>query len=235
MVFLMNTRKPKTQRALSRYLAKQLFFLILVSSTLFLFAQDTSWIMAWLFVASLLIIMLANLLAMDRCLLAERSKLQEGTKRWDIALSTFVAIVGPFFVWITAALDRRYRWGAAVPPLVSGIGLLVFLLASFFATWAMHTNQFFSATVRIQADRGQQVIDNGPYRLVRHPGYLGGIIGILATALALQSSVALLPALLVSVGFVVRTAFEDRTLMQELEGYCSYAQQVKYRLVKFVW
>lgn len=235
MVFLMNTQKPETQRALSRYLAKQLFFLVLVACTLFLCAKDAMWTMAWLFMASLLLVMAANLLAMDRALLAERSKIQKGTKGWDIALSAFVAIIGPYLVWITAALDRRYGWGVAIPLWASGIGLLVFLLASFFATWAMHTNQFFSATVRIQDDRNQKVVDSGPYALVRHPGYLGGIIGILATPLALQSSVALLPALLVSVGFVVRTAFEDRTLMQELEGYRSYAQQVKYRLVKFVW
>lgn len=235
MVFLMNTRKPETQRALSRYLAKQLIFLVLVACTLFLCAKDAMWLMAWLFVASLLLIMIANFLVMDRSLLAERSKMQEGTKGWDIALSPFVAIVGPFLVWITAALDRRYRWGEAIPLWASGIGLLVFLLASFLATWAMHTNQFFSATVRIQADRGQRVIDSGPYRLVRHPGYLGGIIGILATALALQSYVALLPASLVSLGFVVRTSFEDRTLIRELEGYRSYSERVKYRLVRFVW
>ena len=217
------------------YLTKQLLFLILVAFLLFLCSQDLGWTMAWLYLSSLVCIMLANVLAMNRSLLSERAQLQEGTKRWDVFLSSFVAIIGPCLVLLTAALDHRDHWEKAVPNVMSGIFLLVFLLASLFATWAMHTNQFFSATVRIQTDRGQKVVDRGPYALIRHPGYLGGIIGILATALALQSFFALLPASLVAIGYVVRTALEDRVLRSELAGYQQYAERVKYRLVLFVW
>lgn len=162
--------------------------------------------------------MAVNLLAMNRSLLTERSKLQEGTKKWDVGLSLLVAVIGPFLVVVVASLDHRHHWGETVPALASNVFLLLFLLGSFFATWAMHTNQFFSATVRIQADREQKVVDNGPYQLVRHPGYLGGIIGILATALALQSYVALVPASLVVIGYVVRTALEDRVLRTGYSG-----------------
>ncbi len=220
---------------LFRYLTKQLLFLLLVAFLLLFSSRDPMWTKAWLYMASLLLIMAVNLLAMNRSLLTERSKLQEGTKRWDVGHSLFVAVIGPFLVVIVAALDHRCHWGETVPALASYVFLLLFLLSSFFATWAMHTNQFFSATVRIQADREQKVVDNGPYQLVRHPGYLGGIIGILATALALQSYVALVPATLVVIGYVVRTALEDRVLRNELEGYQAYSLRVRYHLVPFVW
>jgi protein-S-isoprenylcysteine O-methyltransferase Ste14 len=56
-----------------------------------------------------------------------------------------------------------------------------------------------------------------------------------ATALALGSLWALIPAGIVVCLFVVRTALEDRTLQEELEGYKDYAQRVRYRLLPGVW
>ena len=93
----------------------------------------------------------------------------------------------------------------------------------------------FSKIVRIQTERGHTVVDTGPYRLVRHPGYAGMIVFMLASALALESLWALIPAALVAVVLVIRTALEDRTLLAELPGYRQYAQQTRYRLVPGVW
>jgi len=102
-------------------------------------------------------------------------------------------------------------------------------------TWGMVSNKFFSTAVRIQTDRDHTVASGGPYRYVRHPGYVGYITASFATALALGSLWALIPAGLTMCLLVVRTALEDQTLQDELDGYKEYAQQVRYRLLPGVW
>ena len=89
--------------------------------------------------------------------------------------------------------------------------------------------------VRIQTERGHQVISTGPYRWVRHPGYAGALITYLATPFFLDSIWALLPALFLMVVLVVRTSLEDRTLQEELTGYREYAGRVRFRLLPGVW
>ena len=97
------------------------------------------------------------------------------------------------------------------------------------------SNRFFSTMVRIQADRGQTVATAGPYRYVRHPGYVGYSVSFFGMALALGSLWALVPAVLMACLLVVRTALEDRTLQDELAGYTDYARQVRYRLLPGIW
>jgi len=75
----------------------------------------------------------------------------------------------------------------------------------------------------------------GPYRLVRHPGYLGAILGALATPLMLGSLWTFVPAAIVAALFAVRTHLEDQTLRRELQGYERYAQRTRFRLVPWVW
>ncbi len=99
----------------------------------------------------------------------------------------------------------------------------------------MASNRFFSATVRIQKDRNHQVVTTGPYRYVRHPGYVGGIIAMLMTPLALGSWVALIPSFVVASGFVLRTSLEDKVLQEELGGYKDYAKNIRYRLFPMIW
>jgi protein-S-isoprenylcysteine O-methyltransferase Ste14 len=89
--------------------------------------------------------------------------------------------------------------------------------------------------VRIQSDRGQAVCRSGPYRFVRHPGYVGFILQSLGTPLLLGSKWALLPGLITVALMVIRTALEDRFLQGELPGYREYVGQVRYRLVPGVW
>ena len=99
----------------------------------------------------------------------------------------------------------------------------------------MASNAFFSAYVRIQTERGHAVVSTGPYRWVRHPGYASGLGSTLATPFVLGSVWALVPAGLVVVLLVVRTALEDRTLRKELPGYAEYSGRVRFRLVPGVW
>ena len=96
-------------------------------------------------------------------------------------------------------------------------------------------NRFFSTTVRLQCDRGQYVIRSGPYRIVRHPGYVGGILLGISMALVLGSLWALIPAGGVLILLIIRTYLEDITLQKELQRYTDYAQKVRYRLVPGIW
>jgi len=83
--------------------------------------------------------------------------------------------------------------------------------------------------------RGHTVATGGPYRYVRHPGYLGSILFQIATPLILGSLWALIPGVLAALLLVVRTALEDGTLQDELDGYNEYARRVRYRLLPGVW
>jgi protein-S-isoprenylcysteine O-methyltransferase Ste14 len=79
------------------------------------------------------------------------------------------------------------------------------------------------------------VCDTGPYRIVRHPGYIGNILPLAGVVLALSSVWTLIPAALALIIAVIRTALEDRTLQDELPGYQDYARKVRYRLVPGIW
>lgn len=89
--------------------------------------------------------------------------------------------------------------------------------------------------VRLQTDRGHQVVSSGPYRWMRHPGYAGAILTYLATPIFLDSLWAFIPTVLTTILFVIRTALEDRFLQGELEGYSDYAKRVRYRLLPGIW
>jgi protein-S-isoprenylcysteine O-methyltransferase Ste14 len=99
----------------------------------------------------------------------------------------------------------------------------------------MAVNRFFEGTVRIQTNREHQVISSGPYRYVRHPGYVGVMLEFIAIPLSLGTLAAWIPALLGVALYVLRTAMEDRTLIAELPGYAEYAQRTCYRLLPGVW
>ena len=101
--------------------------------------------------------------------------------------------------------------------------------------WAARVNKFYSRFVRIQKERGHTVVSAGPYRYVRHPGYAGLVIFYLAASLALGSLWALIRNGLMSLLLVIRTVLEDRTLLEELDGYKEYAGRVRYRLLPGIW
>ncbi len=99
----------------------------------------------------------------------------------------------------------------------------------------MIANHFFSTTVRLQFERGHVVCSSGPYRYIRHPGYLGMILYNLATPIFLGSLWAVILACMIAGLFVARTGLEDRTLLQKLPGYEQYATRTSYRLIPWLW
>ena len=79
------------------------------------------------------------------------------------------------------------------------------------------------------------MITTGPYRIIRHPGYAGGLFGYIFIPLLLDSLWAFVPAILLGIVMIVRTALEDTTLQNELPGYAEYAQKTRYRLIPGIW
>jgi protein-S-isoprenylcysteine O-methyltransferase Ste14 len=223
-----------------RVLIRFLVFVLLYPSVLFLAAWTVKWGWGWAYYVLLAlstIVGRALILRRHPELLAERAsyRTKEDAKKWDQVLVRVVALYGPMLTWIVAGLDHRWRWSPDVAPGLRGFGLAVVALGMGFASWAMVVNQFFSAVVRIQHDRGHKVVRDGPYRIVRHPGYAGGLYAWLTTPLMLGSLWAFIPALLTICAIVVRTALEDRTLIAELAGYDEYAQSTRYRLLPGIW
>jgi protein-S-isoprenylcysteine O-methyltransferase Ste14 len=136
---------------------------------------------------------------------------------------------------VVCGLDQLLGWSPGFSLALKIAALLIILTGNVLSTYALIENQFFSGTVRLQPERGQQVVSSGPYRWIRHPGYAGGLLVNLATPVFLDSIWAYLPTILLMALFVLRTALEDRFLQDELAGYRDYARQVRYRLLPGVW
>lgn len=135
-----------------------------------------------------------------------------------------------------AALDAgRFHWSDTVPFAVRVAGVVGYGASLAFVLWAMAANRFFIPTVRIQTERDHHVVASGPYRLVRHPGYLGSAAGAVFGGLALGSWFAFAPLVGALIALLARTALEDRFLHARLAGYADYAQRVRYRLAPGLW
>lgn len=170
-----------------------------------------------------------------RDLLEERQKPGEGAKAWDRRLLRVYALF-TLLLFVVAGMDvGRLHWSDTVPMWLQAAALVGFALAFAFNIWAMAVNDFYSRIVRVQKDRGQQVVSEGPYRFVRHPSYVGSIVAWACAALALGSWLGLVPAALTAATITLRTALEDKALQEELEGYKAYTGQTRYRLLPGVW
>jgi protein-S-isoprenylcysteine O-methyltransferase Ste14 len=217
-----------------------LFTTILMLGVLFLSAGTIRWWEAWVYVGMTLVILIwsrALLFQKNPDLAFERAQAvgKEDVKGWDRILMPITAVYGPVISWVVAGLDHRFGWTPDLPDWIQIIALGLIIFGSAIGTWAMIVNRFFSSHVRIQTDRGHSVIDEGPYRFVRHPGYAGGLISWIGGPIYFSSYWAVIPTILVMIASVVRTAREDQTLQVELPGYAEYADEVKYRLIPGLW
>lgn len=197
---------------------------------------DVRWWQAWVY--SLLIFTSGiggRILAEQRHpgLMAERTHSLEASdvKAWDRILAPLMALSISFPLVAVAGLDHRFGWSPEFPLWLNIAGIFLIALGYAFGVWALVENRFFSSMVRIQADRGHVVCDDGPYRVVRHPGYAGNMLAMAGVVLALDSAWTLLPVGVALVITVIRTALEDRTLQEELPGYIAYTKRVRFRLI----
>lgn len=228
---------PEIKRKIYSWVFGIVVGMAMYAAMLFLSAGKWDWPWGWVFMILMILAMAAHpivLVPINPALLADRAggMRQPGAKPWDIRL-TIVASLFFFSIVVVAGLDERLGWTGDIALGWHLAGGLLFIIHWVLFIWAMACNPFFSESVRIQENH--QVARRGPYRLVRHPGYLGNLIGCLGHPLLLGSWWAFIPAILTIIAFVIRTALEDKTLQKELTGYSDYAGQVRFRLLPGIW
>jgi len=240
----MTSKKVVGQKVVLTISARQWIRLIAVyifiPLVLFVCGGDFGWWQAWVY--SLLILAAGvggRILAERRHpgLMAERQNIEniQEAKTWDKTLAPLMAVSVGFPLVIVAGLDHRFGWSPVFPLWLNVLGIFFIALGYAFSVWSFVENRFFSSVVRIQTDRGHEVCDSGPYRILRHPGYAGNILPLLGIVLALSSLWTLIPAAVALVIAVIRTTLEDRTLQEELPGYQEYAHRVRYRLIPGIY
>jgi protein-S-isoprenylcysteine O-methyltransferase Ste14 len=186
----------------------------------------------WCWIVELAAIYVATVLLIEPDLVRERMRPggRQPTPGYWLSTLLFLAVLA------VAGLDRgRFHWSDSVPVWLRAAALLLFVLGWVPVIWAMRVNRFFSSAVRIQSERGQHVISDGPYRFVRHPGYTAALVVIVVNGVALGSWLAAAIGWLGLPILLWRTVKEDRMLRAELPGYAEYAARVKWRLLPGVW
>jgi protein-S-isoprenylcysteine O-methyltransferase Ste14 len=146
-------------------------------------------------------------------------KLQPDMTRLDKALF-FGYIPLYFLVIILASLDGgRFQWTTEIPILAYFFGCVGLGFSSFLKRWALISHNDY----------------RGPYRIIRHPGYLSGIIGVLSTAIVLGSLWALIPAGVAVFILFIQAYRDDKALEKKSLMYAHYMTKVKYRLIPGVF
>lgn len=173
----------------------------------------------------------------DPALLAERSKRpgSDNQKTWDKYLLSGIYLIALTWLVILPLDAERFHWSPTFPLWLKVIGGLMLLPALYLIQRTTMDNTFLSTMVRIQGERKQHVITTGTYGFVRHPLYLGCTFMMFGSPLLVGSVVGLVITALAFSAIIVRILGEEKMLATELEGYEEYKQQVRYRLIPFIW
>jgi protein-S-isoprenylcysteine O-methyltransferase Ste14 len=216
----------------SAYVQSVAYF-VLAAVALFASAGTIAIATYWVYLVIFATVFVVSLLSLDPDLARER--MRPGGKRPPLALQLISVVL--IAHWIIAGLDHgRFHWSDTVPPWLQWLSLIVLAISYALCLWAMRMNRFFSSVIRIQNDRGQVAITTGPYAYIRHPGYLAGVLVMLASGLALDSWLATAFLAICTLPFLFRRVVsEDRVLLTQLPGYRDYAARVRWRLLPGVW
>lgn len=207
-----------------------------LGALLFFSAGTVVWWRAWVFLAVMFAATATIMLGVNQDLLAERLKgpFQPGSRADKVLLVALIpAIVGQF---VFIALDV-WRLHLLEKPngIVSSLGLALYIAGFWIILVAMRENAFATTVVRYQKERGQVVVDTGPYHVVRHPMYSGAVLWFVGMPLWLESCAGALFAIILIGLFVLRIFLEEGLLRRELPGYAAYTERVRYRLIPFLW
>jgi protein-S-isoprenylcysteine O-methyltransferase Ste14 len=231
---------PTTKVSVTLWL-KRIFSILLIlavmDALLFSAAGRLDWFGAWLLTGLyclflVIVVVWTSLKAPG--LMEERSHMAQNVKTWDKVITTIYTVL-LLALLVTAGLDAGRFSLSSVPAILQAAGVLLLIFSGGVIWWVISVNYYLSRYARIQNDRGQQVVTQGPYRFVRHPMYAMLIPFMLGIGLVLGSWWALVPGGLIGALYLVRTALEDKMLQEELPGYREYALKVRYRLFPGLW
>jgi protein-S-isoprenylcysteine O-methyltransferase Ste14 len=208
-----------------------------MAALLFVSAGTIAWAQGWVFVAlwALAVALPSFALARENPeLMIRRAGSLEAPRRYERVLKLIYDVL-ILSLPVVAGLDvKRLTW-SDLPPSIVSAGTLLVLMGAVIQAWAMVENRHYEPRMRVQRDIGHKVIYNGPYRIVRHPGYLGAIIQTAGAPLVLASNLAWIPAVGIVTVMVIRSLLEDRALQDELKGYVAYTRQVPTILLPGIW
>jgi len=207
-----------------------------LGALLFFSAGTLAWWRAWVFLAVMLAATATMMLGVNQGLVAERLKgpFQKASRADKILAVALIPAMAGQFVFIGLDVSRLHLLGKP-NVIMSSLGLALCIAGFWIMHVSMRENAFATTVVRYQQERGQVVVDTGPYRIVRHPMYSGGVLLFVGMPLWLQSSAGALLAVVLIGLFVLRIAIEEGLLRRELPGYAAYAERVRYRLIPFLW
>lgn len=220
-------------KLLLKTLVAFLLGLITIGALLSLPAGTLSYSGAWLFIGLLFVpILIVSMILWSKNprLLQKRlaSKESEAAQQSIVTLSGLL-LIGSFVV---AGLDFRFEWSHVSDTNVI-IASVVLLVGYALYAEVLRENTYLSRVVEVQS--GQQVIDTGLYKTVRHPMYSAVSLLNLSISLVLGSWWALLmmsPCVLL---LAARIKNEELVLRQGLPGYETYIHKVRYSMVPWVW
>lgn len=229
----MNTENSKKGTLLFRTIINFLLGVVMVGVLLFAPAGTFRYWNGWLFLALLfvpMIILGLYLWIKQPDLLAKRlsSKEKESEQKQVILMSALVFVAG----FVIAAVDFRFGWSRVPIWLVVVASVLLVISYGLYAE-VMRENAYLSRTVEVQEN--QKVIDTGLYGIVRHPMYSATILLYLSIPLVLGSIYSFLIFLMFPLVIAKRISNEEAVLEKGLEGYTSYKQRVKYKIIPFIW
>ncbi len=214
-------------------IAKFALGVVLIGALLFLPAWTLHYPQAWLLMGILFIPMfLAGLVMMAKNPSLLRSRLNAKEKEREqslvVKLSGLMFLVG----FVLAGLSYRFGW-LMLPRWVSIVGAVLFLMSYALYAEVLRENTWLSRTIEVQ--EGQQVVSDGLYGVIRHPMYAVTVTLFLSMPLVLGSALAF--AVFLAYPFIIakRIHNEEEVLSRELPGYAEYKQQVKWRLIPFIW
>ena len=214
-------------------IAKFALGVVLIGALIFLPAGTLHYPQGWLLMGILFIPMfIAGLVMMAKNSNLLRSRLDAKEKEREqslvVKLSGLMFLVG----FILAGLSFRYGW-LMLPRWVSILGAVLFLISYALYAEVLRENTWLSRTIEVQ--EGQTVVSTGLYGVVRHPMYAVTLILFLSMPLVLGSALAFLVFLAYPFIIMKRIRNEEEVLARELNGYTDYLQQVKWRLIPFIW
>jgi protein-S-isoprenylcysteine O-methyltransferase Ste14 len=214
------------------------FFAIfaIMTAALFISAWTLDYWQAWVFLATFFV----PCFAITIYLMKEDPKLLERRvtagpiheKETSQKIIQFIAQIEFLLLMIFPALDYRFGW-SVVPPYITIAGDILIVIGFYTVFLVFKENTFASALIEVGTD--QKVISTGLYAWVRHPMYIGGIILLLGTPLALGSWWGVLMTILITAVIIWRLLDEERLLAKSLPGRVEYKKKVRYRLVPLVW
>jgi protein-S-isoprenylcysteine O-methyltransferase Ste14 len=207
--------------------------IIVLGAAFFLPAGSLDYWNAWVYLGVVFIpgfFVIIYFLKNSPKLLERRMRFKEKIREQKIIITVSNIILSVGF--LIPGFDYRYHWSAVPLPFVIVSDVMVLLG---FAIVALTFRENSYASRIIEVEKGQKLITTGPYSVVRHPMYMGVLLSMLFTPLALGSYWGLVTFVPTAIIVALRTLNEEKLMMRMLHGYREYARKVKYRIVPFVW